>query len=231
MRIERCGRRQRERLALLRVDRERAADELGRLAREPLALGHRQRIGVVRKQGRIIRDKGVGSRVGIGRLRVAPQGDVRTRQQHPALGFVGVGLQPLGEVVDHGGDLAVGKVVAAIRVLRRDNARRAGVAEPRVQDERGRWKQQQQRQRHDRSLASPAGARRRRDRRREFIAQPPRQLAHRLVAIGGRDDSVVALGVEHLLLVAIDRDRCSLRVRCRSERARAQQRPQQRQDR
>jgi len=67
--VERDGTRQRQRFHIVRVGAQRTLDEFFRLAAQAPALGHRQRVGIIGEQLRVI---GInGQRLGIRRARRA----------------------------------------------------------------------------------------------------------------------------------------------------------------
>ena len=103
--IECRGAGERERLGLDRIDRERAINELERLALQVALVRHCERVGEVGEQVRVARAQRRCLAIrgdGIGML---AERDIRAAEHQPAFGIVGLALHPLGELVDHRHDL------------------------------------------------------------------------------------------------------------------------------
>ncbi len=94
-----------QRLGIVGIELEGTLDESRRLALELAALGHRQRVGVVGEQVRIVGTRAQRLPEGIDGLRVLAEHDLRAGEHQPAVTIVGPGLQTFGELVDHRRDL------------------------------------------------------------------------------------------------------------------------------
>ena len=127
---------------MVRIDRECASGELGRLAGKLSPLRHRQRVSIIREERGVVRNQRFGAAIGIRSLGVAPECLIRAREQDPSVRVVGTCLEPLREAVDHREDLLVGHVMRAALSARRSD--RLGLAQQRVEDECCRRDQHQQ---------------------------------------------------------------------------------------
>jgi hypothetical protein len=97
------------------IDRERLSDEVQRRAGNRAALAHRQRIGVVGKQIRIVRNQVCQFLVRCRGLRKLLHRVVGTRQHDPAFDVVRLFLESLAQTVGHRRDLFVRHLVRRFR--------------------------------------------------------------------------------------------------------------------
>ncbi len=217
----RCGTGSEQGLRVIGVDLQRTGEQLVRLAVKPAAVGLGQRVGVVGEQGGFAIEGGADAGERLGRFGEAPECLVGASEHDPALGIVGIGLEPVDQALQQTVDFL--RTHARLRVHRIE---RLWVAEQGVATGCG---ERQRNEQGDRRVLC-AGTRHGRGgvfQRLDFFQQAALQFASGLFEIALAQRAFVTVALELAQLVAQDVQVGLAAVGGIRRRALAQQRAQQ----